>query len=538
MHIELNRSGGKPLPLQISDTLSQRISSGLLQPGVLLPSVRKMAVSLAVSQVTVSKAYADLERRGWIIRRHGLGCFVAPLAGRLGARGSGADSTGAAETVKRMMGPGGDESVRQEAEGGRVRQGGQDSQSPHSRTGGRAAAAYGRDFEWQREYEDYLPRAQLWRNFNFSEAEYSFHLAAIHSGLLPLKEIGESMTGLVAKRPELMSAYGSFQGDPVLREAVRKHLRARGITAGTDSLLITSGTQQGIDLVARTFVGPGDTVYLEAPSYTGAIDVFAGRGAEMIGVPVDEDGMRIDVLTRMCDRRPPKLIYTVPTFQNPSGVTMSMERRQRLLDLARSYRCLIVEDDPFSDLYFYSPPPPSMKSMDTEGHVVYMKSFSKVLAPGSRVACVAAEGDVLERLTAAKAASDLGSPLFIQLAVLPFITNRYDAYMKELRMKLRSRMERAAGLLKRHAPPGLKWNTPGGGLNLWLELPPSADIGALSAQALARGISFLPGNVCHAGEPPGCNIRLCYAQMEEEQMERGLLLLMPLIREAISGPVR
>ncbi|WP_376717953.1 MocR-like pyridoxine biosynthesis transcription factor PdxR [Paenibacillus forsythiae] len=527
MRIELSRAGGKPLPLQISEALGQRISSGLLQQGARLPSVRKLAVSLGVSQVTVSKAYADLERRGRIVRRQGLGCFVAsPKDGRMEAEDYGKGRAPQIGEPKRS------EAVWQSGNN-------EDGNDGDSRSPGRKALQKGngarRTFAWQEDYGDYLPRAQLWRNFDYSEAEYSFHLAAIHSGLLPLKEIGEAMTTLVAKRPELMSVYGNFQGDLQLREVMTTHLGARGISLTATNLMITSGTQQGIDLVARTFVGPGDAVYLEAPSYTGAIDVFAGRGAEMIAVPMDQDGMRIDLLTRLCDRRPPKLIYTVPTFQNPSGATMSMERRQRLLELARSYRCLIVEDDPFSDLYFYSPPPASIKSIDKEGHVIYMKSFSKVLAPGCRIACVTAEGDILERLIAAKAASDLGSPLLNQLAVLPFISGQYDAYTKELRAALRSRMEQAARLLKRHAPQGVKWTLPGGGLNLWLELPQSADIGELYRRALRQGISFLPGNVCHIGEPSSSHIRLCYAQMEEEQMRRGLLFLIPLLREAITG---
>ncbi|AIQ13941.1 MocR-like pyridoxine biosynthesis transcription factor PdxR [Paenibacillus durus] len=528
MRIELSRAGGKPLPLQISEALGQRISSGLLQKGTKLPSVRKLAVSLGVSQVTVSKAYADLERRGRIVRRQGLGCFVAPL--KDGKQGAG-------DYLERSAGRPGEQSSKD----GNKNENHWDDTGGGSRSPGRNGlhkeAGSRRKFAWQEDYGDYLPRAQLWRNFDYSEEEYSFHLAAIHSGMLPLKEIGEAMTRLVAKRPELMSVYGNFQGDLGLREVMTAHLRARGIPLSADNLMITSGTQQGIDLVARTFVGPGDAVYLEAPSYTGAIDVFAGRGAEMISVPMDQDGMRIDLLTKLCDRRPPKLIYTVPTFQNPSGITMSMERRQRLLELARSYRCLIVEDDPFSDLYFYSPPPASIKSMDKDGHVIYMKSFSKVLAPGCRIACVAAEGDILERLIAAKAASDLGSPLLNQLAVLPFIAGKYDAYTKELRAALRSRMERAARLLKRYAPDGVKWRLPGGGLNLWLELPASVNIGELYRRASRQGISFLAGHVCYAGEPPSSHIRLCYAQMEEAQMERGLLLLMPLLKEAMNSRI-
>ncbi|CQR57568.1 MocR-like pyridoxine biosynthesis transcription factor PdxR [Paenibacillus riograndensis] len=471
MHIDLLRSGSKPLPQQISDTLAQRITSGLLQPGFRLPSVRGLAATLKVSQVTVSKAYADLEKKGHLICSQGKGCFVAE----------------------------------------------------HERSGP------GNGADWRDGYEDYLPRAQLWRNFGYSEVKYPFHLAAIHEDLLPLGPISTTMAALVTGQPELMASYGNFQGDPELREIMRRHLQPRGIHLATSDLMITSGTQQGIDLVARTFVGPGDTVYLEAPSYTGAIDVFAGRGAEMIFVPMDHEGMRVDVLTRLCDARPPKLIYTNPTFQNPSGVTMSMARRQRLLELARSYRCLIVEDDPFSDLYFRTPPPPPIKSMDEDGHVVYMKSFSKVIAPGFRIACVAAEGNILSRLIAAKSASDLGSPLLTQGAVLPFIARKYEDYARTLRAALRRRMEKAAGLLKQYAPPGVTWVLPEGGLNLWLQLPSASGIAQLHALAEQEGISFLPGDVCYAGDLPSRHIRLCYSQMTEADMEQGLRLFLILL---------
>ncbi|WP_150266336.1 PLP-dependent aminotransferase family protein [Paenibacillus tepidiphilus] len=471
MHIDILRGTAVALPQQISDTLAQRITSGLLAPGSRLPSVRTLAASLAVSQMTVSKAYAELEKRGHIVCSQGRGCFVA-------------------------------ESAKGQPDG---------------------------SASWQAGYDDYLPRAQLWRNFDSLKVKYPFHLAAIHHELLPLAEIGRTMSRLVTEQPELMGTYGNFQGDQELREVMRTHLQARGITLPSTELMITSGTQQGIDLVARTFVGPGDTVYMEAPSYTGAIDVFAGRGAEIIPVPTDREGMRLDVLTRLCDRRKPKLIYTIPTFQNPSGVTLSMARRQRLLELARSYGCLIVEDDPFSDLYFRHSPPPPIKSLDRDGHVVYIKSFSKVIAPGCRIACVAGSGDILSRLIAAKSASDLGSPLLTQRAVLPFIARKYDVYAAGLRTALRGRMEQAAQLLKQYAPPGVSWSLPEGGLNLWLKLPPCANIGKLHTLAEAESISFLPGEVCHAGDQESRHIRLCYSQMEEAEMLQGLRRFMELL---------
>jgi DNA-binding transcriptional MocR family regulator len=168
-----------------------------------------------------------------------------------------------------------------------------------------------------------------------------------------------------------------------------------------------------------------------------------------------------------------------------------------------------------------SRPPPSIKSMDGAGHVVYMKSFSKVLAPGCRIACVAAEGNILSRLIAAKSSSDLGSPLLTQRAVLPFIDRRYEAYAAKLRTALRLRKEAAVMLLKQYAPAGVSWTLPEGGLNLWLQLPQSG-IDKLHALADQDGISFLPGDVCYAGDTPSRHIRLCYSQLTQKDMERGL----------------
>lgn len=212
-------------------------------------------------------------------------------------------------------------------------------------------------WNWQMALVDYLPRAQLWRHFDTSpQVRYELHMSAIQPELLPTREIIDSAYRLSSDHTERMAAYGSFQGDRELRQIFAEHFAERGLQAAPERMLITSGAQQGIDLVARTFVGPGDVVYMEAPSYTGAIDVFTSRGAKIITVPMDDEGMRIDLLTRLCDTYPPKLIYTIPTYHNPTGITMSARRRAQLLNLAQSYHCLILEDDPFADLYFQDPP--------------------------------------------------------------------------------------------------------------------------------------------------------------------------------------
>ncbi len=457
MHIELSRNSSVKLYLQIAKTLADRIQSGLLPQGTKLPSVRHLSSLLSVSPVTVSKAYAELESIHLVVCTQGKGCYVAEPSVSL---------------------------HREEA----------------------------LDLSWQMSLIDYLPRAQLWRNFNHSrQVPYSFHIAAVQPELLPTREIIDDTRRLSSEDPDAMAVYGTFEGDVELREVFAVHLSERGVRTEAEHLLVTSGAQQGIDLVARTFVGPGDVVYMEAPTYTGAIDVFTSRGAKVVMIPMDEQGMRMDILTRLCDTHPPKLIYTIPTFHNPTGTTLTTVRRMQLLDLAQSYHCLIVEDDPFSDLYYKTKPPLSIKAHDLSGHVIYIKSFSKTVAPGCRIACVVATGSVLDRLVAAKSTTDLGSPLLTQKALLPFIRHRLDNHLVSLRDQMQDRLTTALHTLQRFAPAEVTWQAPEGGLNIWIKLPPVVDIAELGRLADREGISFLPGGVCYAGGMESNHIRISFS---------------------------
>ncbi|RAJ03327.1 DNA-binding transcriptional MocR family regulator [Paenibacillus pabuli] len=489
MHIELKRGSSTKLYVQIALTLADRIRSGLIEPGTRLPSVRKMTTELGVSLVTVSKAYAELEALQLVTCSQGKGCYV------------------------------------QEAQELEITEDIEKTHRTHAKNESSTP------WNWQMALVDYLPRAQLWRHFDASpQVKYELHMSAIQPELLPTREIIDSAYRLSSDHPERMAAYGSFQGDRELRQTFSGHFAERGLRVMPERMLITSGTQQGIDLVARTFVGPGDVVYMEAPSYTGAIDVFTSRGAKIITVPMDDDGMRIDLLTRLCDTYPPKLIYTIPTFHNPTGITMSAKRRAQLLNLAQSYHCLILEDDPFADLYFRDPPPASIKSMDGTGHVIYIKSFSKVLSPGCRVACAVADGSVLTRLVAAKSTADLGSPLLTQKALQSFIQHQYSQYTARLRDELYSRLLAASTVLEEHGSPGMYWTLPDGGLNLWLQLPDGLDMRELHRQSLAAGVSFLPGSACYVGETDTASLRICFTVTNQELLCEGLRVLCRVIK--------
>jgi DNA-binding transcriptional MocR family regulator len=485
MHFELKRHSGMPLSKQIAQTLSDRIRSDLLRTGTRLPSVRELAKTLKVSQVTVSKAYDELERMGLIHCTQGKGCFVGP--------------------------------------------------EPESDAGKQDLSA-----SWQLSAIDYLPRAHTWRHFQgtSSNCRYRLHVAEVDAQLLPNREICKNIHQLVTEDPTIIANYGPFQGDAELRQALSDYFRERGIDADKEDVLITSGSQQAIDLVARTFTGPGDTVYMEGPTYSGAIDVFAARGARVITVPVDDEGMRVDILSQLCDVNPPKLIYTIPTFQNPTGTVMSASRRARLLELAQSYNALILEDDAFSDIYFRTEPPRAIKSMDPYGHVILAKSFSKILSPGCRVSALVSSGTILNRLIAAKTIADLGSPMLNQKAILPVLqSNLFQRHLKRLRSALKARRDIVLELLKRHAPKGVTWTVPEGGFNVWVTMPDWAKATDLYVLAQREGAAILPGITCYANEPEHHRFRISYSFLDEKSLGEAVILLCDVLRRYLANPL-
>ncbi len=321
MHINLDRHSGVTLAEQIRTSIADRIQSGLLQEGEKLPSVRSLSRFLEVSLMTVFHAYEMLEQEGLICRFQGKGTFVQEKSARRANAGL------------RMEKP---------------------------------------TTDWQHSVADYLPRAQYWRMMQtppFEAAKLS--MAALHTSLIPSEWISKQLFQSALEDSTMLTEYGPVQGDIKLREAVVTYFQEKKIAITPDEVLILSCSQQGIDIVASTFVGPGDIVVLEEPVYPCAIDVFRKRGATIFTIPVDAEGMRVDRLAALCDSRPPKLIYTNPTYQNPTGTVMSAPRRAQLLELAQSYHSIILEDDATSDIYFGSPPPPPIKSMDVPGHVCF-----------------------------------------------------------------------------------------------------------------------------------------------------------------------
>jgi len=484
MQIDIQRNGEVSLSKQIYQSIVDRIRSGLLQEEMQLPSVRDLSKQLGVSLVTVVKAYQQLEQEGFITSVQGKGTFIK---------------------AKKS-----DEVYKEEI---------------HS-------------YDWQLSVQDYLPRSQFAR---FHMVPEKIHLSSsmIDPGLLPNRFLEQEIHKMLADNPRILSQYGEIQGDEQLRKAMYEYLKGFGVPTTPENILVTSGSQQGIDLVARTFVGPGDVVVLEAPTYPGAIDVFRGRGAAILTVPVDKNGMRVDILQNLCDKHKPKIIYTIPTFHNPTGVVMTSKRRRQILDIAQSIQCLIIEDDPCSEIYFDKKPPASIKSMDQNGHVIYLKGLSKTLAPGCRIGILAATGSIFNRLLAAKANTDLGSPLLTQKSILSFINSkRMMDHLKKLRTALRIRRDLVLELLSEHAPDGVSWVIPKGGLNLWLSLPTWIDSNHLLLEAKKQHLTFLPGSACYPVEQENHHLRLSYSYMNEQLLHQGVTTLCNILQSYIKSKIR
>ncbi|MDE3839122.1 PLP-dependent aminotransferase family protein [Bacillus methanolicus] len=482
MHIEIQRKAESSLSKQIYVSIVDHIRSGLLQEGIQLPSVRDLSKQLGVSLVTVVKAYKELEQDGFVTSVQGKGTFV---------------NTERKEVVD----------TKQEAY----------------------------SFNWQLSVQDYLPRSQFAR---FHQVPERIHLSSsmIDPGLLPNRNLEREIHQVLSENPRILSQYGEIQGDAQLRHAMYEYLKRLGVPAAPENILVTSGSQQGIDLVARTFVGPGDVVVMEAPTYPGAIDVFRGRGATILTVPVDHNGMRVDILQNLCDKYKPKVIYTIPTFHNPTGSVMTPKRRRQILDIAQSIQSIIIEDDPWSEIYFDKKPPVPIKSIDPYGHVIYLKGLSKTLAPGCRIGILVASGSIFSRLLAAKANTDLGSPLLTQKAILPFIkSKKMTDHMKKLRTALRIRRDMVLEVLSQHAPSEVSWIIPQGGLNLWVSLPSWIDTNHLLLEAKKQQLTFLPGSACYPVEQENHHLRLSYSYMSEQLLHQGVTTLCNIFHSEISS---
>lgn len=361
----------------------------------------------------------------------------------------------------------------------------------------------------------------------------------------PVQELKAITARVLDREAHLALQYGPTEGDARLRDELVKWMAKDGIRATRDQIVITLGSQQGLDLVGRVFLDPGDPVIVELPSYMAALQVFRSYRAQMVGVPQDADGMRIDVLEETLARlaregRRPKLIYVVPDFQNPSGVTLAGDRRMRLLELARHYRTLVVEDNPYRELRFEGAAPPPLAALDDDGRVIYLSTFSKTLCPGLRVAWMAASDEFIRQCVTAKQGMDLCCPALTQAIAAEFCAEGHlHGRIPGIVELYRRKRDAMVAALSRDMPAGVTWTRPQGGLFLWVTLPEGMETEQLLRAAVEEeGVAYVVGTGFHADGGGRNAMRLNFSFPSEANIDEGIRRLARLVRKNLPSTVR
>ena len=474
MRLALDQHSSIPLYAQIGAHFRESILNDTLRPGTRLPAVRSLAASLGVNRATVEGAYAGLVAEGLVTSRQGSGHYVLPHA------------PGEAAAPR----PSGSWPAWQ----GRLRYGGYEAMSA------------------------YLPEVSRQTDWIALDG------GACDPRLFPMDEF-RRLLGQVMRRDGFSAVeYGEIAGYRPLRSTLAQVLASQGIRTGPDNILVTAGSQQALSLVAGLLLAPGDAVVVERPTYAGALDIFRARGLRVLSVDMDEDGMDVDGLAALLERERPGLIYTIPNFHNPTGACLDGHRRRQLISLAGTHDVPILEDDYVGDIRYEGRSQPTLKSLDPDGRVIYVGTFSKMLIPGLRVGYVVADGPVCDLLLRSKRCHDLATCNLVQRALRDYVSvGRYHAHLQRSCTLYRRRRDAMLSALDRHMPEGASWVRPKGGLFVWARLPEGMKASEVLPRACEEGVVFAPGGNFHLdpAEGEGC-MRLNFASNSEEVIEEGV----------------
>jgi 2-aminoadipate transaminase len=352
--------------------------------------------------------------------------------------------------------------------------------------------------------------------------------------VFPAAEIAAAAQRVLAGNPAAALQYGATEGYLPLRELLVRHMARYGIAVTPANVLVTSGAQQALDLMGKLFINAGDHLLTEEPTYVGALQAFTAYQAQYVTVPIDEEGMRTDRLEEAL-RAGPKFLYVLPNFQNPGGVTLSLERRWRLVELASRYGTPIVEDDPYGQLRYEGDHLPPLVKLDAlqhgsarhghpyRGGVIYLGSLSKTLAPGLRIGWIVAPEEVVARLVQMKQGMDLHTGTFSQMVAYEVARGGFlDRHVRHVREVYGARRNAMLGALERHFPPDVRWTRPQGGLFLWATLPQGCDTSALLQEALKENVAFVPGASFHPNGGGKNTMRLNFSYSRPEVIEEGI----------------
>jgi DNA-binding transcriptional MocR family regulator len=490
--IHLQPESHVPLYVQLRDQLRSLVHAGDLRPGDRIPASRELAQMLGVHRTTVANAYAELESEGLIQGHVGRGTFIQ-------GNGNGLKITPPPPP------------------------------SLHGHDG----------LRWELLFADERSEEILTRlTANAPEDALDFVMARPDPRFFPVEELQTCAHTALRRDGQDILNLGASDGFPALKEGLLELLRQDGIPAKDDTLLITDGCQQALDLIAKAFVRAGDTVILENPTYPGASAVFNGVRARCLGVPVRTHaepgsalGIDLEALEATLAANRVKLLVLTPDFHNPTGMSMPLASRRRVLELAARYQVPIVEDHIYARLHARDERVPSLKQLDRSNLVIHIDSFAKVAFPGLRVGWIVAAPAAIERLRLVKQMTDLHTDQLAQATLAEFLKRGlFQKHLTRMRKIYAQRLLALDEALRKNMPEGTRWTRPEGGMCLWLELPPGFDASELMIHARERGVLFAPGRYFYVQSPLPNTLRLGFASLDEKQIARGIATLADLLR--------
>lgn len=347
----------------------------------------------------------------------------------------------------------------------------------------------------------------------------------------PSEDVAKIAEKLIREKGSVVLQYGGTPGIAQLKETVLGMAKKRGIEASPNEVIITSGSTQGIGLAAKTLINPGDVILAESPTFIGALQTFLTYEADIKGVKMDDEGMDIDDLEEQIKTHKPKFVYTIPTFQNPTGRTMSLERRKRMIEVCEKYDVLILEDDPYCDLRYSGEGVPTIKSLDKTGHVIYLLSFSKIISPGLRVGAAIADERIIAKYNVSKQGEDLHTSNLSQEIVNAYvISGKLEGHIEEICAQYKEKRDAMLAKLEEF-PNSITYTRPDGGLFIWAELPEGIDAMPIFEKAVDNSVAFVPGTHFYADGSGKNTMRLNFSMASLEQIDKGMNTLKQVIKE-------
>jgi len=477
--VRLDRDAETPLYLQLSEHIAAQIRSQALSPGTKLPPTRELASELGLNRQTVSSAYEALASAGLVRSRVGHGTVVDG-ARAFSVRPSGVRFSKAVQALERVD----------------------------------------RDFAPRSSHPDPIDFASLIPD----------------EGLFPIEPFRQVVDSVLERQGKELLQYGPVAGYPPLRAHIAERLAARGVSVRAEHVQIVNGSQQALDLIFRALLDPGDAVAVESPTYFVVLPALAQYQADVVPIPMTPTGMDLDALETTLARRPLKLIYTMPTFHNPTGISMGEDERRALVALAERHQVNLVEDDFDADLRFDGDTLLPLKALDRAELVLYIGTFSKGLFPGLRLGWVVAPEPIARVLGRVKRFSDYHTSLLLQAAVLEFARlGHYDEHLKSLARVGHEKRKRLVDAMRRHFPKECTWTPPDGGHAFWLTLPDGVSSETLLSEGEREGVLFTPGTAFFVGGGGSLHLRLSISRVSADRIDEGVRRLAAIVKRQMKA---